>query len=128
MIDLSGSIFVYAMPVDMRKSIDGLGMLVNSEFTSEPMAYRAKGVPEVTNTKAPIFVFINRSHDKLKILMKEGNGFCLIYKRLDRGRFQINLATQGPLHLTQQQLRWLLDGLDYASLKPLQSPHYSVVF
>lgn len=122
MIDISGSIFVCTRYVDMRKSIDGLSQLV-SEFTMTPDTH-IQGDILVTS----VFVFINRGRDKIKILVKENNGYCLIYKRLDRGCFKINLTAKGHVCLSKQQLRWLLDGLDYASLKPLKSPTYSVVF
>ena len=127
MIDISGSIFVCTRYVDMRKSINGLAMLV-FEFTSGTSLNSIKSTPEVVDISTSVFVFINRTKDKIKILVKESNGFCLIYKRLDRGCFKINFTTKGPINVTKQQLRWLLDGLDYAALKPLKSPVYSVVF
>ena len=126
-IDISGSIFVCTADVDMRKSIDGLSMLV-SEFTSDISLKSIKSTPEVINSSTSVFVFMNRAKDKIKILVKESNGFCLIYKRLDRGCFKINFTTYGPVSITKQQLRWLLDGLDYATLRPLKSPVYSIVF
>lgn len=122
MIDTSGSIFVCTRYVDMRKSIDGLSMLV-SEFTVTPETQAQRDM-----FVTAVFVFINRGRDKIKILIKESNGFCLVYKRLDRGCFKINLSSRDRLSLTKQQLRWLLDGLDYATLKPIKSPTYSVVF
>ena len=122
MIDISGSIFVCTRYVDMRKSIDGLSQLV-SEFTMTPDTH-IQGDILVT----AVFVFINRGRDKIKILIKENNGSCLVYKRLDRGCFKINLTEKGSVCLSKQQLRWLLDGLDYAALKPLKSPVYSIVF
>ena len=127
MIDISGSIFVCTTYVDMRKSIDGLSMLV-SEFTSSTSLNSLNSAPEVIDINTSVFIFINRTKDKIKILVKESNDFCLIYKRLDRGCFKINFTTKGSVSVTRQQLRWLLDGLDYAALKPLKSPVYSVVF
>ncbi len=115
MIDFKDSIFVYTSYVDMRKSINGLSML-------------AADYPSAGYLSVSAFVFINRSKDKIKILLKEPNGFCLLYKRLDRGTFKLNLTITGPLTITKQQLRWLLDGLDYATLKPLKSPDYQVIF
>jgi len=127
MIDISGSIFVCTAYVDMRKSIDGLSQLA-FEFTSGSAVNSTKSTPEVIDINTSVFIFINRTKDKIKILVKESNGFCLIYKRLDRGCFKINFTGHGPVSVTRQQLRWLLDGLDYAALKPLKSPVYSVVF
>ena len=66
------------------------------------------------------FVFLNKSRDKMKILVKENNGFVLLYKRLDKGQFKISLLSKKVITLTQQQLRWLLEGLDYALLTPVK--------
>lgn len=123
MIDLNEPIFVCTHFVDMRKSIDGLTILV-SAFTSAQEKPVDKSVPFTSAA----FVFTNRSRDKIKILVKESNGFCLFYKRLDRGSFKINLGAKRPLQLTKQQLRWLLYGLDYASIKCSKSPLYSLTF
>ncbi len=123
MIDMTGSIFVCTVSVDMRKSINGLSMLV-AEFT---LQQDKQGITcDTAATSA--FVFINCARDKIKILVKESNGYCLIYKRLDRGCFKIKLTNSGYASLTKQQLRWLLDGLDYAALKPLTFPVYSLTF
>jgi transposase len=123
MIDVTDSIFVFTACVDMRKSIDGLAMLV-FDFT----LHQDKHAPNSDTLATSAFVFINRARDKLKILIKEGNGYCLIYKRLDRGCFKINLTHSGCVTLTKQQLRWLLDGLDYVTLKPLKSRSHSLAF
>ena len=123
MIDVTDSILVCTAFVDMRKSIDGLAMLV-FDFTLR----QDKHAPNSDTLATSAFVFINRARDKLKILVKESNGYCLIYKRLDRGCFKINLTQSGYVTLTKQQLRWLLDGLDYATLKPLKSPSHSLAF
>lgn len=123
MIDLNEPIFVCTAYVDMRKSIDGLAMLV-SVFTSthESQSYKSDAFATAA------FVFTNRTRDKIKILVKESNGFCLLYKRLDRGVFKINLTSNEPLQLTKQQLRWLLDGLDYTSIKSVKTRTYSLTF
>lgn len=123
MIDVTDSIFVCTAFTDMRKSIDTLAMLV-CDFTLPQDRYGLNSDTLATSA----FVFINRARDKLKILVKESNGYCLIYKRLDRGCFKIKLTHSGYVTLTKQQLRWLLDGLDYATLKPLKSPSYSLTF
>jgi transposase len=123
MIDVTDSIFVCTAFVDMRKSIDGLAMLV-FDFT----LHQDKHAPNSDTLATSAFVFINRARDKLKILIKESNGYCLIYKRLDRGCFKINLTHSGCVTLTKQQLRWLLDGLDYVTLKPLKSQSHSLAF
>lgn len=85
---------------DMRKSIDGLAAMVQGSFRLDPFA-------------SAVFVFCNRQRDKLKILYWENNGFWLLYRRLERGRFQWpQTATDGLTRaISPRQLRWLLDGL-----------------
>jgi transposase len=85
---------------DMRKSIDGLAVLVQEVFELDPFSPN-------------LFVFCNRKRDKMKILYWDKNGFWLYYRRLERGQFQWPSNNHGPtpLKITRQQLRWLLDGL-----------------
>jgi transposase len=86
---------------DMRKSINGLSLIVSEQFELDPFS-------------GCVFVFCNRSRDKLKILYWECNGFWLYYRRLDQGKFswptQLNRQT---VSLTLRELHWLLDGLPY---------------
>lgn len=84
---------------DMRKSIDGLAVLVKEGFDLDPFS-------------PALFVFCNRERNKLKILYWEYNGFWLFYRRLERGRFRWP-ADDGaaPRQITRRELRWLLDGL-----------------
>jgi transposase len=119
MIDYPNIAWIYNCAVDMRRSIDGLSMLVQNQISGE-QGYGA------------VFVFINKAGDKIKILLKQHNGFCLLYKRLDHKRFQLKVggAAGGDIILTKQQLRWLLEGLDWAKLSSTksfkESPNYSV--
>jgi transposase len=91
----------------MRKSINGLSILVyGSGLDFED---------------GKVYVFLNKKRDKIKILVKENNGFVLLYKRLDAGKFKVSLLSKTEVLLTSQQLRWLLDGLDYAKLTPVKN-------
>jgi transposase len=96
----------------MRKSIDGLAMLVRAQFNELP-------------SNGSLYVFCNRGHDKIKILYWDRNGFCLWYKRLEQERFGLTYSASGLIQITSQQLRWLLDGLDYTKLQGHQSTGYS---
>ena len=84
---------------DMRKSIDGLAVLVKEGFDLDPFT-------------PALFVFCNRERNKLKILYWEHNGFWLYYRRLERGRFRWP-PDEGttPRQVTRRELHWLLDGL-----------------
>jgi len=84
---------------DLRKSIDGLAVLVKEEFELDPFA-------------PCLFVFCNRHRDKLKILQWQHNGFWLHYRRLERGKFQWPAEkNSNPVKISRRELRWLLDGL-----------------
>lgn len=90
---------------DLRKSIDGLAVLVKEEFELDPFS-------------PSLFVFCNRQRDKLKILQWEVNGFWLYYRRLERGKFQWPAKScPAPMKISRRELRWLLDGLSLEQRK-----------
>lgn len=84
---------------DLRKSIDGLAIIVQESFELDPFS-------------KCLFVFCNRKKDKIKILQWDNNGFWLYYKRLEKGLFKWPSVNTGKtLNIDERQLRWLLDGL-----------------
>jgi len=98
---LVNHVYLAAGVTDMRKSINGLSLLVSEQLGQDPFS-------------GSVFVFCNRSRDKLKILYWECNGFWLYYRRLDKGTFQWPTASNEPaLTLNLRELRWLLAGLSY---------------
>ena len=102
MIDLMNNIFVYQDFMDMRKSIDGLCILLASDAHEIDVG--------------SCFLFMNKGGDKIKILVREHNGFVLLYKRLDRGRFHLKLKSGNQVILTNRDVRFLLDGLPTSAL------------
>ena len=68
-----------------------------------------------------LFVFLNRRRDLMKILYWDGTGFCIWYKRLERGSFQRPLAVAGEvrpdLELSTAQLSLMLQGIDLTSVR-----------
>lgn len=83
---------------DMRRGIDGLAMIIQGRLKLDP-ASRA------------LFLFCGRRSDRIKGLLWEGDGFLLLYKRLDNGAFQWPRNETEARKLTQQETRWLLEGL-----------------
>jgi len=84
---------------DLRKSIDGLAVIVKEEFELDPFS-------------TCLFVFCNRACDKIKILQWQHNGFWLYYRRLEKGKFKAWPSdNSNPMRITYRELRWLLDGL-----------------
>lgn len=93
---------------DMRKSIDALAALVIHSFDMNPFS-------------SSLFVFCNRSRDRLKILYWEHNGFWLYYRRLERGRFQWPSDTGETVKaISPRELQWLLSGLSLVQTKAHQ--------
>ncbi len=108
-------VYLCREPVDMRKSIDGLSVLVQEAMALNPF-------------EDAVFVFGNRACDKVKILAWERNGFVLWYKRLERERFQWpERLGVGTVTLTGEQLNWLLDGYDIGRMQPHKVLHYQAV-
>lgn len=108
------SAYLYAEPVDMRKSIDGLAALVEAEMVLSPFS-------------EAVFVFCNRSRDKIKLLVWERNGFVVWYKRLEKQRFRVPRPLDGAVELDGVSLNALLDGLDIFAQNAHQRLHYSSV-
>ena len=110
-------VYVYTGPVDMRKSIDGLSILVEESLNLSPF-------------ESALFVFCNRNRDKIKCLLWERNGFIVWYKRLEKQRFYWPSLTDEPsaLTLTGKELNYLLDGFDIFHNKPHETLHYESVY
>jgi transposase len=84
---------------DLRKSIDGLSILVQESFNLDPFS-------------RSLFVFCNKKRDKIKILEWDLNGFWLHYKRLEKGAFKWPVNSDSKtLLVSDREFRWLLDGL-----------------
>lgn len=106
-------VLIYNQPTDMRKSINGLSILVHNKLNRNP-------------TGPGIFVFWNRKLDKLKLLYWHINGFCLLYKRLEKQRFNIPKAMPKLLIVSAKELQWLLDGLDFVNLYGHKELQYEI--
>lgn len=98
--DFKGADHVYIACgyTDLRRGIDGLASLVQQQFELDPFS----------NT---LFLFCGRRRDRIKGLYWEGNGFILVYKRLESGSFQWPRNGAEARELSAQQYRWLMEGL-----------------
>ena len=103
-MDDSLKIYLSLHSVDMRKSINGLSICVVEDLICNPQ-------------DRALYIFYNRSRNKVKCLYWDRNGFVLIYKRLEKGRFQFSKTLSGDVYeLTHQQLAWLLAGFDFVKM------------
>ncbi|KTD21433.1 IS66 family insertion sequence element accessory protein TnpB [Legionella israelensis] len=94
------AIYVATTPVDFRKAINGLAAMVIEEFESPA-------------NDGSVYVFYNRSRDRVKCLFWDKNGFVLYHKRLERGKFKMEKTSTQLEAITHQQLDWLLAGLEF---------------
>jgi len=109
------TVYMVCGHTDMRKSIDGLSIIVQQQFRLNPAA---RG----------IFLFCGRRRDRLKALYWEGDGFVLVYKRLENGRFQWPRNENEVRKLSSQQKRWLLEGLSLEQPKAVKKVYVDTCF
>jgi transposase len=107
-------IYLYSQPIDMRKSINGLSYIM-SDLLNQSVQ------------DGSLILFYNRARDKVKLLYWDKNGFVLIYKRLEKGRFKIIKQDENTevATLDTKQLSWLLAGLDYDLMAQNKTLDYS---
>lgn len=98
--------YLYAPATDMRKGFDGLSGLVRNEMGSNPLS-------------GDVYIFINRGRNRMKLLVWEGGGFVLYYKRLERGRFELPITTAAgkQAKISWQKLMLIVKGIDLKSVK-----------
>ncbi len=94
-------IFVCTAPIKMNVSFDRLMGVAQETFNQDPLS-------------GHLFLFLNSRRDRIKILFWDVDGFCIWYKRLEVGVFQLPVATEGEqgIELDCAQLNRLLGGLD----------------
>ena len=97
-ISKADKIYIACGYTDMRKAIDGLAAIVQQNFQLDPF-------------QNSLFLFCGRRRDRMKALYWEGDGFLLLYKRLENGKFQWPMTPQDVRTITSQEFRWLLEGL-----------------
>ena len=100
---------------DLRRSIDGLAAIVQGQLQLDPFC-------------TDLFLFCGRRCDRIKGLLWEGDGFLLLYKRLDNGRFQWPRNETEAKLLTPQQTRWLLEGLTIEQPKAIRDGKPGILY
>ena len=93
---------------DLRKGIDGLAQLIGTKYDLNPFE------------KDVLFLFCGRRTDRIKAVHYEGDGFCLLYKRYESGRLKWPRTGEEAKQISEQQLRWLLEGLNPEQPKAVQ--------
>ena len=91
-------IYLCSEPSDMRRSFDGLAMMVRNIIRQDPLS-------------GHIFVFSNRRTDRLKLLYWDRDGFAILYKRFEKGIFGLPKTDNSNL-IDHRQLSMMLEGID----------------
>ena len=95
------NIWIADRAVDFRKAVDGLCAVILEQMEMQP--------------REGLFVFYNKARNRLKLIGWHGNGFVMVYKRLEHGHFKVQIGECATI--TPQQLDWLLAGLDWQLLR-----------
>jgi transposase len=91
-------VFAATKPVDFRKGLDGLSTVVQEQLKLDPFS-------------GAIFVFRSKRPDRVKILVWDGTGLTMIYKRLEGAKFSWPRIEDGVMRLSMAQLSALFEGL-----------------
>lgn len=93
----------------MRKGFDSLSGMVSSHM-------------QLNALDGSVFIFINKKHNQVKLLLWEGDGFALYHKRLEKGTYELPPATNesSSIAISAQQLQFILQGVS------LQKIHFRV--
>lgn len=99
----SWKIYLAVQPVDMRKHFDGLWAEAEQHLGEDPKS-------------GALFVFTNKSRDRLKLLYWDGTGVWVMAKRLEAGRFTWPIGSNAhKLSLGTEALTMLIGGIELKS-------------
>ncbi len=106
----SVKIYVYSKSVDMRKSVNGLSIIVSDSLSLDP-------------SNGDLYVLTNKLRTRLKVLFYHQNGYCIFYKSLSEGLFSLPKSSRDRLLVSKAQLDWLLSGIMSSNVKQFPGKH-----
>ena len=92
---------------DLRKGIDGLAAIVKFQFNLDPY------------DKNTLFLFCGKKPDRLKGLIWEGDGFLLLYKRINIGTFKWPRSASEAVEISMEQYSLLTQGFEIMAKRPI---------
>jgi len=108
MLHLSGSCqyYLYAQGTDMRKGFDSLSGLVTVQLQMNALS-------------GAVFIFFNKKRNQVKLLVWEGDGFAMYYKRLEKGTYELPAIndSNNSVSIAVRQLQWILQGISLKSVR-----------
>src|SRR3954447_7338691 len=99
--------YLYTGTTDMRKGFDSLCGMVTSQMNHNALS-------------GALFIFFNKKHNQVKLLLFEGDGFALYHKRLEQGTYELPACDNQPTptaSITCQQLQLILQGIVLSSVR-----------
>ena len=100
---------------DLRRGIDGFASIIQNTFHMNPQSRY-------------LFIFCGQRSDRIKALYWDLDGYILLYKRLEGGRYQWPRTANELKELTPQQFRWLMEGLSIYQKKVIQPVQKQLIF
>ena len=100
-------VYIVCGYTDMRRSIDGLAAIIKQNFGCNPY-------------DGSLFLFCGKRSDRIKGLLWDADGFLLLYKRLDNGRFQWPRSESEIHTISHEQFVWLMQGLSIYQPKAIK--------
>lgn len=108
-------VYLAAGSTDMRKSINGLSILVSERLEMDPLS-------------GHLFVFCNRRRNMIKVLYWDRTGFCLWQKRLEKQYFTWPTSSADVSEIDHRQLSWIVEGLDIGRVSGHAALEYATVY
>ncbi len=98
--------YLYKGDTDMRKGFDSLSGIVSSHM-------------QLNVLSGSVFIFLNKKHNQVKLLLWEGDGFALYHKRLEEGTYELPVSDDKneSLCITNQQIQLILQGISLKSVR-----------
>ena len=108
MLHLSASCryYLYRNPTNLRKGFDSLCGIVISEL-------------QMNALDGSVYIFINKKHSQVKLLLWEGDGFSIYHKRLEKGTYELPAINDNPnnIALSNEALQHILQGISLSSVR-----------
>ena len=108
MLHLSASCkyYLHRSPTDMRKGFDSLSGIVTSQMQMDIL-------------NGSVFIFINKKHNQVKLLLWEGDGFAIYYKRLEKGTYELPVINNNEkdFSISNEALQYILQGVSLKSVR-----------
>lgn len=95
--------YLYTGHTDMRKGFDSLSGIVTAQMQRSALS-------------GSVFIFLNRRRTHVKLLLWEGDGFSIYYKRLEKGTYELPAATGAAMRLEARQLQFILQGVSLSKV------------